>query len=219
MDKIGLLSAQDRLLLQEFSARCIDRLNDHFMLAFFLKVFCRFLEDNIRKEIEKDRLIIESVVRDFKAGKGEGEVDMGEIFEKTKDVDNDFLKKIAILPLTLEVRYDDIEDIRKERIALLVHFVFTVFRNWDDPIPFCDVVRTTFTEERFQEIITRILHLYTLETRMLSKSVKCFPVFATARNSFFDTLFKIMEKTGQDVAVEYTGSIFRGESLPCHNRT
>jgi len=119
MDRVNILCSKDVFLMNEFSRRCIDNLKDHFMFRVFSSIFHDFMDANVQKETDKDRLIIEHSAAIYTSGKNAEDIDLETIFEKTKDVDKRFIKKISVLPLLIEIKYSDIREIRKKRIKIL----------------------------------------------------------------------------------------------------
>ncbi len=201
-DRVRLLCEGHSGMMRDFSRRCIDRLLNHTTFGPFLSPLHHFFEANVMKEIEKDAMIIDYAVRCFDAGK---EAETEEIFSKTKEVDRAFLRK---LPVPLDVRYDDFEETRKKRIAVLVRFVTGLLERWDDSSSLAAVIRRTYTERRFVEMVGEMLRLYNLETKMVSSSVPL-PAPRIARERLSDSLFSKMEEAAHDAAAEYAKKMYR----------
>ena len=208
MDMVGVLCDRDREMMLEFSGLCVRRLNNHLPLKIFLSLFQPFLDANVLKEVEKDRLIIEHAAAGFERGQTSADVDVDELFEITKKVDKEFLKKLATPVLSMEVRYDDFAEIRKKRIVSLVNMVFDLSCNWHAALPFSDVVKNTFAEESYQELLREVLHLYNVETRLLSNSITFHGPANRVKDIFAEKLFNTMEKTAGDIAVTYTRKVY-----------
>jgi hypothetical protein len=176
-----------------------------------------FLEENVLKEIEKDELIIKDTATVFDDGNDVDKVDVDGIFEKTKDIDKEFVNKVSILPLLIDIRYDDIKDIRKKRIQIMSQTVFDLLSHWEDSTPFVSIIRGAYTEEHFKEIISEILRLYSLETRTLSNSVKLLPPANVAKYFFTTTIFNTMEEIIEGLAYDFTEKVFGNISSQCHD--
>ena len=114
MDNVGILCDKDNDFLHDYSRRCIERLTGHSLLPVPFSFLSTYLEANIKKETDKDRLIIEHAAEALAAGKEPGDVDIDEIFEKTKTVDKVFVRRLLIPSFSIQVRYEDIADIRKK---------------------------------------------------------------------------------------------------------
>jgi hypothetical protein len=218
VDNVGILCDKDNDFLHDYSRRCMERLTGHSLFSVPFPFLSAYWEANIKKESDKDRLIIEHAAEALAAGKEPGDVDIDEVFEKTKIVDQAFVRRLLIPAFSIQVRYEDIADIRKKRIVRLSTTVGEVLRAWESAISFSDVVRTTYSESQFRAIILDILHLYNLETRKLTGSIKFFSPFNRAIGAFAENAFKTMENVSVQICDEYTEKLFRGECA-CTERT
>ena|ERR1700690_521494 len=203
-----VLCDRDREMMLEFSGLCVRRLNRHFSLRLFLSVLQHFLDANVLKEIAKNRLIIEHAAAGFKMGKDRTNIDANELFEMTKKVDDEFLKKLTTSLFSIEIRYDDFAEIRKRRIVALINMVFDLLCNWQPDLPFADIVKSTFAEKSYREVLGEVLHLYNTETRMLSGSITLHGPAGKVKDLFAEKLFETMEKTAVDIAAVYTHRVY-----------
>lgn len=217
MDKVTVLCNKDRDMMYEYSRRSLDRISGHSLLLISLPFFSTYLDANVKKEVEKDRLIIEEAAEAYKAGKPACDLDLEDIFEKTKQVDKAFLENLLIPSFSLSVRYSDFADIRIQRIWRISRTVYTLLAHWRDTASFTDAVRNAYTGKAFKEILAEILHLYNQETRMLSKSIRLFSPFSKAVNTYVETLFQAMEETTEDIADIYTKKIFGDKIVYAEN--
>jgi hypothetical protein len=208
MNKVNMLCDRDREMMLEFSGLCVRRLNNHLPLKLFLSLFQSFLDANVLKEVEKDRLIMEHAAARFERGRASSDVDVDELFEITKQVDREFLKKLSTPVFSMEVRYDDFAEIRKKRILSLVNMVFDLLCNWHAALPFPDIVKNTFAEENYQSLLNEVLHLYNVETRLLSNSITLHGPANRVKHLFAEKLFDTMEKAAGDIAVAYTRKVY-----------
>jgi hypothetical protein len=208
MDKVSILCSKDKRMMEDFSTRCIDQLKHHAVFRIFSGLFSGYMDENVRKEIEKDRFIIENAARHFKSDCKLEDIDTHAIFEKTKEIDRTFLKKLSILPIFIDIRYNDIENIRIERIRLMSKVFYELLNNWKDAGTFEEIVKNTYTKVDFKEIIGLMLHLYNLETKMLSNFLILHHPASKISNLFVETLFNTMENIKDHLADEITSSIF-----------
>jgi len=200
MDKVEELCSRDKDILYKFSRITLKRLSGISLLARPLQIFKKRMDMNVMKEVEKDRLIVEHASAAFHRGGEVGPAYVDEVFEKTKDVDREYIKRLSLPLVSIEVRYEDIADIRKQRIGCLSRSVCSLLSAWDDSESFEDAVKTTFTAGRFQETLSDILHLYNLETMKLNRSIKLPPPFNRGMESFAEALFEAMEESTNEVA-------------------
>jgi len=218
MNELDVLDEKNREMVHEFSSRCIGRIEGHAPLKAFLAPFHRFLEVNVEKEADKDRLIIECAVAAHHDGTDLRAVSREELFEETKRVDAAFLKKVSI-PLLTDVRYQDIADIRNKRIDVLFGTVCDLMKNWKAHHSFSETVRETYSPEQFRKIIIDILQLYRLETMMVAASIELpFPV-RKAKDRIETKLYAVMELVAEEIAREYTEKIFADVEISCRGRT
>ncbi len=210
MNRVAILCDKDRDMMYEFSRRSLDRLGKQSLFLNTLPFFSAYLDSNVKKEVDKDRLIIEEAAAAFETGKPICELDLEDIFDKTKQVDKVFLNHLPVLS-PFFVRYSEFADIRIQRIWRISKTVYTILTNWPDAASFNDAVRNAYTGNAFKDIIAEILHLYSQETRMLGKSLRLFPPFNKALQNITETLFQTMEEVTKDIAELYTGKIFGDE--------
>jgi hypothetical protein len=200
MDKVAELCSWDKNLLYKFSELTLKRLSGISHLVRPLKIFQRLMDINVIKEVEKDKLIVEYASAVFHLGGELGPAYVDEVFEKTKDVDREYIKKLHLPLVSIEVRYEDIEDTRKQRIDCLSRAVYSLLSWWDDSGSFEDTVKIAFSAGQFQETIGTILHLYNLETRKLNRSIRLLPPLPMFMKSFSETLFEAMEESTKEAA-------------------
>ena len=218
MDNVGIICDKDNDFLHDYSRRCIERLTGHSLLSVPFPFLSAYLEANIKKETDKDRLIIEHAAEALAAGKEPGDVNIDEIFEKTKVVDKAFVRGLLIPSFSIQVRYEDIADIRKKRISLISKSAGEVLRVWGDSGSFSEVVQRIYTKQQFRDILQNVLHLYNLETKKLNNSIKLFSPFNRAIGMFADNVFETMESVSVQMYNEYTEKLYRGECA-CTERT
>ena len=217
MNRLDVLDSKNREMVHEFSSRCISRIEGHVPLKALLAPFHRFLDANVEKEADKDRLIIECAVAAHQDGTDLRAVSLHDLFEMTRHVDAAFLKKIS-LPLLPDVRYQDIVDIRNKRIDVLFGTVCDLMKNWKEHHSFSETVRKTYSPEQFRKIIIDILQLYRLETMMVAASIKLpFPA-RKAKDLIEPRLYAIMELVAEEIAGEYTEKVFAVVEISCRDR-
>lgn len=219
MSDLEALCTADREMMLEFSARCMNRLNNHLPLRLLLAPFQPFLDANVLKEIEKNQLIIKHAAVAFKGNMDSAGINIDSLFEMTKKIDEQFLRKLSHPFFSLEIRYDDFAEIRKKRIASFITMSFNLLNNWDDRSSFPEIVRKTFSETRYREVLGEVLHLYNVETRMLSCSSTLTGPAGRAKDFCAEKLFATMENTAREIAIAYARNIFMEQSGTFVNRS
>ena len=206
MNKTEILCEKDRVLMQEFSRKSFDHMRNASVMTLLQSFFSRYMEGNVSKEIQKDRLIIEQAADAFAAGKPLCELDLEEIFHKTKTIDKEFLRKVSIASFTISISYSDIADIRIRRIWRISKIVYALLGKWSEGTFFTATVKKVFPENAFRDIILDILRLYILETRMLGENIRS--PFHRALQNHLEALCRAMEQAAEELAVIYTQKIY-----------
>ncbi len=208
MDKARVLCQKDAIMMHEFSRQSLERIRRQHPKIFSLPFFSSYLEANVRKEVDKDSLIILETADAFAKGRPACDLDLEEIFEKTKLVDRAFLKSLHIPSFALSVKYGDIADIRIRRIWRIARTVYRLLENWPEGKLFDAVARDAYTMDQFKAVILDILSLYSEETRMLSESLKVLPPFQGVIGSATQALFQAMEDAKEGIADAYVQKLF-----------
>ncbi len=206
MDRVRIIADKNRSMMQDFSRKSLEVVQLNSFQSLTLPVFSRYLDANVGKEVEKDRLIIGEAAAAFFAGRPSCDLDLEEIFEKTKIVDREFLENLSIPSFSISVRYSDFADIRIQRIWRIALTVYEVFKKWPDDGSFGQAVRNTYSEYEFRHILDEILHLYSQETRMLGDAIRS-PFHKTIL-AYLTSLFDAMETVREGLAAAYARKIF-----------
>lgn len=208
MDKVSVLCSRDSRILHDFSRLSLEELKDRSFLFMPLPFLRAYLNANVSKEIDKDHLIIEYAAARFKEGRPCSEQDIEKLFELTKQVDSTFLRRTAIPSLSIAVRYEDIAPIRKSRIVSLSRCVHDLLARWEVGFTLEEAVRSAYRKREFQNMIAGMLHLYSQETRQLSRSIRVFGPFRTAAGAFASSLYSSMEKTAEELASVVADTVY-----------
>ena len=199
MDKADILCEEDARLIHEFSRRSVERLFNRPLLSLAVPFIAAYMDANVQKEIDKDRLIIQYAAMMYEAGRDVASVDLEMLFEKTRETDKAFVNKISLPGLVMHIREEDFAHIRKQRIKCICNAVQDCLQRWEGAESFTESIRRTYSEDRFKETITGILRLYSLETRLLSNSITFLPPFNKAMDMFFETMYEAMEDVTEDL--------------------
>jgi hypothetical protein len=197
-------------MMMDFSRRCVARLNSHPPLKLFLSPFQGLLDANVRKEIEKDHLVMQYASAAFEKGSSRSDIDLEGLFESTKKIDTAFVSKFSNPFISIRIRHDDFAEIRKKRISAFVDMVFDLLGNWQEQSAFPHIIRQTYTEESYRSVLSRILHLYNVETKLLGNSITGRGPAAIITGVFAEKLFSTMELLSGEIAADYAQRIFAG---------
>jgi len=208
VDRVAILCEKDKTLMYSFSRRSLERAAQHPLKLASLPFFSTYMNANVRKEVDKDRLIIDVAAKKYHEGKPVCDLDLEDVFEQTKQVDKAFLNHLIIPAISFHVRYSDFADIRIQRIWLISKTVYTLLANWPASGSFTDAVRFAYTGTKFKQRLMDILHLYNEETRILSNSLRIFGPLNKAVSSSAEAMYKAMEEITADITDVYTKKIY-----------
>lgn len=211
MNRVDLLCIRHRAVMEEFSRRTVHGLRKSLLFSLIHPLVKDFMDANTAKEIEKDEMVIRRAGAAFREGMPASAIDANTLFEKTKELDGEFLSMVSSLPFSITMPYDELDHIRKERIHLIIDTVFDLLERWDDASSFEDNVAAVFSESRFKDILTRFFSLYNEETRILSGSTSIVLPVKMTSDFFSSRLFDAMEEAARHITDECLRSIFLKE--------
>ena len=212
MDRVAILCKKDKGMMESFSRLSLRRAGHRSLLLIGLPFFSSYLEANVKKEVDKDRLIIETTAQEYFAGKPRCELDLEDMFERTKQVDKAFLSSLMIPSFSFHVRYSDFADIRIQRIWLISKTVYALLAKWPETASFANAVRNAYSGGQFKERLTDILHLYNEETKILSKSLRLGPL-NNAVGAYAETMYQAMEEITMKITERYTKKIYGDQTV------
>ncbi len=209
MDKARVLCAMSGAMMQEFSTRTAARLGDYTLFKLLLPVFRAFLDINVRKEIEKDRLVIMRAAAAPRAGGAPQEADIQRLLQQAREIDQKFLQQAAVFPVSIHIEYRDIEQFRRRRIERLLELAGRLLAQWEVTPRFRAAAAHLYPRAEFESRLREILELYSAETKMLSRSVHIPQIFNFARDSLSETVHGVMVSVAQGLAGELTHKVYR----------
>ena len=209
MDKVRVLCAMSGAMMQEFSTRTAARLGDYTLFKLLLPAFRAFLDINVRKEIEKDRLVILRAAAARHAGSAVQEADIERLLQQAREIDRKFLQQAAVFPVDIHIEYRDIEAFRLRRIERLLELAGRLLAQWEVTPRFRTVVAHLYSRAEFESRLREILELYSAETRMLSRSVHIPQILIFARDSLSETVHTVMDSVARGLATELTRKVYR----------
>jgi hypothetical protein len=213
VDRVAILCEKDKNMMESFSRQSLSHAGKHSLLFASLPFFSVYLDANVKKEVDKDRLIIEMAAREYDAGRPACDLDLEDVFEKTKQVDKAFLNTLSIPALSFHLRYSDFADIRIHRIWLISKTVYALLDNWPEDASFVYAARKAYTGIKFKERLVEILHLYNEETRILSNSLHLFGPLNKAIGTYAEIMYQVMEEIADDITDVFTKKIFGDETV------
>lgn len=158
----------NRRLLREFSRRTTDKLRTALPLRLALPALEPFLEENVAKEVRKDAQLIARAAEALQAGAPPGADAARDLLAAAREVDREFLRRVAGFPVHIEIRYEAIEPPRLRRIELGLDTAWRILEAWQRGLR----LREAFAAQELESRIAQMLQLYAEETQALSHSVR-----------------------------------------------
>jgi len=155
---------------------------------------------NLAKEVRKDTLVIrESAVLERGAQAG---FLLTRLMEKTKDIDRDFLERVARFPVRIVVRYEEIEPVRRRRIERLFAAAQRVLAAWAPGQGAREALCAAFPGAQLETLLHELLSLYGEETLALSRSVRVPTLLKPLRDAAARRLVGVMDSVSARLAKE-----------------
>jgi hypothetical protein len=208
MSAIQALCEFNRRMLTTFSDRCIERLTGRPAGALPASFSKEHLRDNVEKEVAKDCLVIERAAQAIATGTRLGNRAIDDLFERSKEIDRLFLGRVTIPSFTLELRYEQIEEIRKKRYRYLATLTADVLEAAGERQDLADAVHHLYTVDQFHGLIGEILFLYCIEVKMLAGMVRFLAPFNRAMDEFIDDVVEAMEQVRHEIAAGLAANMF-----------
>ena len=87
-----------------------------------------------------------------------------------------------------------------------------IITQWASTAQITATIAALYDRHEFNAILYDILHLYSLETRLLSRSVRIPSVLFVARDALTQTVSATMQAAAKSLAAEMSGRIYRHET-------
>lgn len=196
-------------MMRSFSDRTCDALKDHAFFRLLLPPFQSFLDTNVKKEEEKDLFVISTAYRARQEGIPLEEIPIAPLLQEARKIDQKFLQQASMLPITINIQYGDIEQIRRQRMEQLLSAAYRLFQQWEGTPRVRTAFAHLYSREEFSELLRGILHLYIQETIILSHSVRLPRLIGMARDKVSDTVYSVMENVSQRLVTDLTRIMYR----------
>jgi len=206
MDRIAALAALDRRILLTYSARTSRALAETLPLRIAVPHIEAVLAFNVRKEIEKDALVIREAAG--AAGAGASPETLRRLLQAAREIDQAFLSRLERLPIGIVIPYDDIESVRLRRIERLYGAAHRVLEAWTPPERLRSALRASYTRMELEDWLYDWLRLYAVETQVLSRAVQLPALLTPLRERIAQGLFRIMQDTGARLAHAVAGMVY-----------
>jgi hypothetical protein len=157
------------------------------------------LAANLAKEVRKDTMVIRAA-----AAPG---TNMEGLFQETKEIDRDFLERVAHFPVRVVVRYEEIEPVRRRRIERLAGAARRVLAAWPPGHGVREALRAAFPQAQLEQLLGELLHLYGEETLAISRAVRVPFFLRPLRDAAARRLVAVMAAVSRGLAAEAAAAV------------
>ena len=155
---------------------------------------------NVDKEVRKDALVIAQAASSTSPDR------LAAMLARARDIDRDFLARMGRFPVRLEIRYEDVEPIRRQRMQRLLDAAARLLATpWRGLRP---AVRACYDERVFAAALAEHLRLYALEIRALNRSVRVPALVGPLRSMVAERLHAIMDRESKALAHEVSAMLY-----------
>ncbi len=199
----------NRVMMEAFSQRTVEGLKSYTLFRLALPPFQSFLDINVSKEVEKDRLVILQAASLHQSGTSPDSDHVTALLHQAREIDQTFVRKAAMFPIDIQIQYQDIEHYRQQRIELLLQTSYRILGQWQNLSSFRAAVNKLYDEAQFRELLHDLLRLYAMETRMLSRSVRIPHLLSLARDAITQTITNVMQQEAETLARSLAHMVYR----------
>ncbi len=155
---------------------------------------------NVDKEVRKDALVI------AQAGQPAPLDGLSALLARAREIDREFVARLGRFPVRPEIRYEEVEPIRRRRMERLLDAAARLLTApWRG---LRTAVRAGYDEPDFAAALGEHLHLYALEVHALNRSVRVPTLMAPLRGLIADRLRAIMDLESKALAHQVTRLVF-----------
>ena len=209
MTPTHILTAWNRQILQNYSRRTVEALRQVLPLRLALPRLESFLAENVGKEQSKDARVIQTVAAAVTSGHAVDEEMLKALLAAHREIDRSFLHRVGDFPVGIVIRYEEIEPVRKRRIALLAASAERLLTAWRQQRRARLVLRSAYTQPDLEKLVHELMRLYALETQLLSRSLKLPGLLVPLREKLAQSLYSVMNDVAQRSAREVSGVVYR----------
>jgi len=205
MDRVAVLAALDRRMLEAFSRRTTEALRKTLPLRIALPHLEPFLALNVAKEVRKDALVIRRAGEAVAAGVPADAGVARQILQAAKEIDREFLGRMDRFPVRIEIPYARIDPLRLLRIESGLGFAYRVLESWRRGRK----LRTAFPRTELEGAVLGLFELYARETGALSHAVRLPRPLTPLRERLAQGLLEAMAGAGRALAHDISAAVHR----------
>ncbi len=206
------LTVCNRQLLEDYSRRTTAALRQALPLRLALPRLEPFLAENVAKEVDKNAKVIALVAAAVAAGRRIDEETLRGLLAEHRQVDRNFLDRVGDFPVGIVIRYEEIEPVRRRRIALLAATVETILHAWRGQRRLRAALCAAYPSPQLERPVHELLRLYALETQLLSRSLRLPALLVPLREKLAQSLYGVMNEQAQHAARDAARVVYRAGS-------
>jgi hypothetical protein len=199
-------------MLREFSRRTVAGLKRYALFKLLLPPFKTFLDINLDKELDKHREVIAVARAAARSGTPPGPAETEQLLQRARAIDQEFLRKAQSVSAALDIRYPEIDPIRRRRFELVSTAAYQILDGWGAGTRFRTAIRGRYPREQFHSLLREILNLYIQETGALSRSVKIPRALARFSDALIAAVHAAMQEAAGQLALELTDKVYRRQA-------
>ena len=204
-----ILDSWNRKILENYSRHTVSVLRGVMPLRLALPRIESFLAENVSKEVRKGTLVLQAVTAALETRRPIGNQTVEQLLVAHREVDRSFLNRIDNFPIGIVMRYDQIEPVRKQRIALLATTAECIVTGWRRKWRVRAILRSTYDRPELERLVHELMRLYALETQMLSRSLRLPALLVPLREMLAQRIYSVMNEVAQQVARETADVVYR----------
>lgn len=209
MTPAHVLTTWNNHLLETYSRRTSEALRQLLPLRLVLPRLEAFLAENVAKEQRKDAQVILRVAAATPAGGGCAEEMLGQMLAAHRQIDRTFIDRIGDFPVGIVIRYEEIEPVRRRRIALLAATVDRLLGAWADGRRLRTVLRELYARPELERTVHELMRYYALETQLLSRSLRLPALLVPLREKLAQSLYSVMNEVAARTARDAAAIVYR----------
>lgn len=201
----------NRKLLENYSRRTTEALRQVLPLRLALPRIESFLAENVAKEVEKDAEVIRTAATTLAAGERCGEETLRQLLAHHRRIDRGFLDRVGDFPVGIVIRYEEIEPVRRRRMALLAATAERMLAAWAGARRLRTALRSAYPQAELESALAELMRLYALETQLLSRSLRLPALLVPLREKLAQSLYGVMTEVAQQAARDAANLVYRPE--------
>jgi hypothetical protein len=211
MNRARALASLNGKILAAYSRRTIEALRAALPLRLALRHLEPVLALNVDKEVRKDALVIGCAAELLAGETPPGREAVQRLLGATRAIDRAFLDGLSGFAVRIDVRYEEIEPTRAERLERLLEAAYRIFAAWRTEGRLRRALHAAFPQPELERLLRELLRLYALETRALGRSVQLPALLMPVSGRAAERLYAVMNEVGPRLAAEVVRVVYRAE--------